>query len=95
MPELGGAFGVQALTGAVVAVIDFRDMDRLLGRSELALALWRATMFEAAIYRQRVTNVDRGSALERVAHLLCEQLARRFFRDGQSGSKIGSPKRCK
>jgi CRP-like cAMP-binding protein len=34
-------------------------------------------MLEAAIYRERLTVASRGSALERVAHLLCEQLARR------------------
>lgn len=34
-------------------------------------------MLEAAIYRERLINMNRGSALERVAHLLCEQLARR------------------
>jgi len=77
LPERDGAIGVQALTDAVVAVIDHRDMDRLLERPKLAVAFWRATMLEAAIYRERLTNSSRGTALERVAHLLCEQLARR------------------
>ena len=77
LPERDGAVGVQALTDAVIAVIDYRDMDRLLARPKLALAFWRATMLEAAIYRARLTNASRGTALERVARLLCEQLARR------------------
>ena len=77
LPERDSAVGVQALTDAVVAVIDYRDMDRLLARPKLALAFWRATMLEAAIYRERLTNASRGTALERVASLLCEQLARR------------------
>jgi CRP-like cAMP-binding protein len=34
-------------------------------------------MLQATIYRERLTIAGRGSALERVAHLLCEQLARR------------------
>ena len=77
LPERDSAIGIQALTDAVVAVIDYRDMDRLLARPKLALAFWRATMLEAAIYRERLTNAGHGTALERVAHLLCEQLARR------------------
>jgi hypothetical protein len=34
-------------------------------------------MLETAVYRERVTHTGRGTALERVAHLLCEQLVRR------------------
>lgn len=77
LPERDSAVGVQTLTDCSVAVIDYRDMDRLLARPKLALAFWRATMLEAAIYRERLTNASRGAALERVANLLCEQLARR------------------
>src|SRR5207302_2534987 len=77
LPERDSAIGVQALTDSVVAVIDYPDMDRLLARPKLALAFWRATMLEAASYRERLTNAGRGTALEQVAHLLCELLARR------------------
>jgi hypothetical protein len=34
-------------------------------------------MLEASIIRERLINVSRRSALQRVVHLLCEQLARR------------------
>ncbi len=71
VPGCDGVYGVQALTDSVVVVVDYRDMDRLLGRPSLALALWRATVLDAATYRERMTNMSRGSALERVAHLLC------------------------
>lgn len=77
LPERDSATGVQALTDVVVAVIDYRDMDRLLARPKVALVFWRATMLEATIHRERLTNASRGTALEQVAHLLCEQLARR------------------
>jgi CRP-like cAMP-binding protein len=76
LPERDRATGVQALTDTVVGVIDHRDMDQLLTRPKLALAFWRATMLEAAIYRERLAIASRGSALERIAHLLCEQVAR-------------------
>jgi CRP-like cAMP-binding protein len=75
--DIEPAIGIQALTDCTVAVIDYRDMDGLLSRPTLASALWRASMLEAAVYRERLTSMVRGTALERVAHLLCEQLARR------------------
>jgi CRP-like cAMP-binding protein len=76
LPERDGSVGVQALTDCSVAIIDYRDMDRLLAQPKLALAFWRVTMLEAAIYRERRTNASHGTALERVASLLCEQLVR-------------------
>ena len=77
LPNLEPAIGVQALTDCTVGVIDYRDVDRLLSRPTLASALWRASMLEAAAYRERFSSIGRGTALERVAHLLCEQVARR------------------
>jgi CRP-like cAMP-binding protein len=71
------AGGVQALTDCSIAIIDYRDMDPLLARPQVALAFWRATMLEAAIYRERLANAGRALALEQVASVLCEQLARR------------------
>jgi CRP-like cAMP-binding protein len=75
--EQGSAIGIQALTDCTIAIIDYQEMDRLLSYPSLASVLWRASMLEVAIYRQRLTSRSHGTALERVAHLLCEQLARR------------------
>ena len=77
LPDFDPAIGIEALTDCTIAVIDYRDMDGLLSRPTLASALWRASLLEAAIYRERLSGMGRGTALERVAHLLCEQLARR------------------
>src|SRR5437870_3400926 len=44
-------------------------------------------MLEAAIYRERLSNTTRGTALERVANLLSEQLARGEA-VGISGSRL-------
>ena len=78
LPELDEAIAVQALTDCLVATIDYVDIERLLAqRPRLGLALWRMTMLEATILRERLSNARRGSALQRVANLLCEQLARR------------------
>jgi CRP-like cAMP-binding protein len=78
LPERDEAMAVQALTDCSIATISYTDIDRLLDRSpKLALALWRATMLEASVLRERLSNARRGSSLQRVANLLCEQLARR------------------
>jgi CRP-like cAMP-binding protein len=78
LPERDEAIAVQALTDCSVATIDYADIERLLvRRPRLGLALWRTTMLEASILRQRLSNARRGSAVQRVANLLCEQLARR------------------
>lgn len=77
LPASQAAVGVQALTDCTVALIDYQDMDRLLARPTLASAFWRASMLEAAAYRERLIRTGRGTALERVAHLICEQLVRR------------------
>lgn len=77
LPGLDVAVGIRALTDCTVAVIDYRDMDELRSRPTLASSLWRASMLEAAVNRERLSRTGRGTALERAAHLLCEQLARR------------------
>jgi CRP-like cAMP-binding protein len=78
LPEQDEAIAVQALTDCSVATIDYADIERLLvRRPRLGLALWRTTMLEASILRQRLSNARRGSAVQRVANPLCEQLARR------------------
>jgi CRP-like cAMP-binding protein len=78
LPERDEAIAVQAVTDCLVATIDYGDIERLLTRHpRLGLALWRMTMLEATILRERLSNARRGSALQRVANLLCEQLARR------------------
>lgn len=78
LPERDEAVAVQAITECLVATIDYVDIDRLLVRhSGVGLALWRATVLETRILRERLSNARKGSALQRVAHLLCEQVARR------------------
>ena len=42
----------------------------------LAQMLWRDTLIDAAVFREWVVNVGRRSALQRVAHLMCELVTR-------------------
>src|SRR5262249_53401962 len=68
---------VEALATCSIGTIDDRSMDRLLQRhAEIGKALWRAATIEASILRQRVKTMRRP-ALQRVAHILSEQLTRR------------------
>jgi CRP-like cAMP-binding protein len=78
LPDSSNEVAVAALTGCSIGIIEHRDLDQLIGLyPALGLALWRSTMLEASIFRKRLLNVGRQPALQRVAHLLCEQLARR------------------
>jgi CRP-like cAMP-binding protein len=68
---------VAALTVCTIGVIDYQSMDQALAQHpKLGLALWRAAMLEASIIHERSVHTSARSALQRVAHLLCEQLAR-------------------
>lgn len=78
LPEPDLALAVGALTDCSTGIIYYKDLDPTIRRHpQLGLVLWRASMLEASILRERLLNASRRPALERVAHLLCEQLARR------------------
>src|SRR5262249_31689488 len=69
---------VRALTDCSIGTIEYRDLDEAIERHrKVARAVWLATMLEASILREGLTNVTQRPALQRVSHLLCEQLHRR------------------
>jgi CRP-like cAMP-binding protein len=77
-PEPAAETAVRALTDCSIGIFAYHDLDQAIERHrKLGLVLWRATMLEASILREQLTNVSRRPALERVSHLLCEQLHRR------------------
>jgi CRP-like cAMP-binding protein len=66
---------VSALTDCSVGIIMHRDIERITAKfPSLGLALWRDTMIEARIFRE--WNISQRPALERIAHMLCEQIVR-------------------
>jgi CRP-like cAMP-binding protein len=68
---------VEALSNCSIGTIDRGVLEQAMqGHPELGQALWWAAMMEANILRQRLV-MARWPAQQRVAHLLCEQLARR------------------
>lgn len=67
---------VEALSHCSIGTIDRDKLEQAMERDhELAKALWRVTMVEAGVVRQRLM-MARWPAQQRVAHLLCEQLWR-------------------
>ena len=77
LPETNGEVAVAAITHCSVGTIGHSDLDQLVKQyPELGTVLWRASMLEASILRQRMLSVSRQPALQRVAYLLCEHLAR-------------------
>lgn len=77
LPGTNSDAAVGAMTGCSIGIIDHRYLDQLLGQyPSLALAMWRAAILEASILRKRLLNIGGQSALQRVAHLLCEHFAR-------------------
>jgi CRP-like cAMP-binding protein len=75
--ERAAETAVRALTDCSIGTIEYRDLDEAMERHrKLALVIWQATMLEASILREGLTNVTQRPALQRVSHLLCEQLHR-------------------
>lgn len=75
IPELEDA--VAALNDCWIGVISHEDIERITAQyPRLALAFWCDTLLEAGIFRERLLNVSQQPALSRIAHLICEQMAR-------------------
>lgn len=80
--------GVQAITDATVVWIPMQDLRALVTRRpEVAVALWRDTLIGASIFQEWVLNVGRRDAKTRIAHMLCEFIAR------SEVAGLGSPDR--
>jgi CRP-like cAMP-binding protein len=70
-------YAIGAVTPATVALVPREPFRQLLEQHpRLALALWRYSFVEAAIYRKWLAVIGRRSAYSRIAHLLCEFVLR-------------------
>lgn len=68
---------VETITPATVGWIAKRDLVQLAWeRPAIGKALWRDCLIDASIFREWVLNVGRRDAKARVAHMLCEFVAR-------------------
>ena len=65
------------LVPSKVAFIPHESIHELIATHQtLAAALWRDTLIDAAVFREWIVGIGRRSAYTRIAHLLCELLAR-------------------
>ena len=68
---------VRALTSSRLGFIPHQSIHQLCRRQpNVAAALWRDTLVDAAIFREWIMNVGRREAYGRIAHLLCEVFTR-------------------
>lgn len=66
-----------ALTATKVALIPHAALIEVIATyPQIALALWRDTLIDAAVFRAWLAGVGRRSARERIAHLICEVYTR-------------------
>jgi CRP-like cAMP-binding protein len=62
-----------SLTACTLAFIPHDAMRALVvGRPGVMAALWRDTLVDASVYRERIMTLGRRQALGRTAHLFCE-----------------------
>src|SRR5215211_6073392 len=65
------------LTPCKVGFIQHEALQDLCDRCpRIAKALWRETLIDASIFREWTVNVGRREAYARIAHILCELMAR-------------------
>lgn len=68
---------VQSITDATVLWLPMADMRALASRyPTIGMAFWRDALIDASIFREWVLNVGRRDAKTRIAHMLCEFVAR-------------------
>ena len=78
--------GVCAIGPASVACVRHDHLRTAFeASSAVALALWRETLVDAAIFREAITNNSSRPALARMAHLFCEL----FYRAQSAGTVFG------
>lgn len=66
-------YSLCTLTTSRVAFVPRDAMDKILGaRSDLAQALWKMHLVDESVLRSWIVNMGRRTAIERVAHLMCE-----------------------
>ncbi len=66
-------YSLCTLTTARVAFVPRDGIDKFLGaHREIAQAVWKMHLVEESILRSWIVNMGRRTAIERIAHLMCE-----------------------
>jgi CRP-like cAMP-binding protein len=70
-------YSMSALSACTVALIQHRDLIKLVRAFPgIALLLWRSSTIDSLIGREWLVNVAFRPALQRTAHIICEQIVR-------------------
>jgi CRP-like cAMP-binding protein len=68
---------VGTLTPCRLAVIPHQTLQQITEHHpRIARAIWKDTLVDAAIFREWMASIGRRSALERIAHLMCELITK-------------------
>jgi CRP-like cAMP-binding protein len=77
---------VQVITDASLAFVPVNALRQLVeDHPAIGVALWRDSLLDASVFREWVLNVGRRDAKTRIAHMLCEFVAR------SAAAGLGSP----
>lgn len=88
----GAEHNVFSLTGLTLAAYPVAPLLQALEtRPRLAQAVWRSMLAEEAIALEWLVSLGQRSALERVAHLLCELRVRHSIMDGEPRETFSLP----
>ncbi|WP_426959565.1 Crp/Fnr family transcriptional regulator [Muricoccus radiodurans] len=75
LPEMDHSLA--AITPCTVSTVPHAVMNEITAHHpRIARALWKETMIDASVFRQRITSLGRRNAYQRVAHLMCEVFVR-------------------
>jgi CRP-like cAMP-binding protein len=82
---------VTTMTAAKVGIILHEHLRELFANSQLATALWRSIVADAAITREWTVNLGHRKALSRTAHLLSELITRMHAIGAVEGDSFDLP----
>jgi CRP-like cAMP-binding protein len=98
LPDAQGLFidrmdhALCALGSAALAFLPHRELLRAFQhRPALALAIWRETLLDAAIFREAITNNSARPMRTRMAHLFCELFYRGRIAHLSRGNRLSVP----
>ncbi|MGX1100618.1 Crp/Fnr family transcriptional regulator [Amorphus sp. MBR-141] len=68
---------VASIAPSTVVMIPHESLIAITKESpRVSRAVWKESLFEAAVFRQWIVNVGRRTAFQRIAHVMCEMYAR-------------------
>lgn len=68
---------IASIAPSTVSMIPHEALNAITKESpRITRAVWKESLFEAAVFRQWIVNVGRRTAFQRIAHVMCEMYAR-------------------